>query len=360
MTKINAMRKAVLLLSVCCALLAACGGKKDKNEETTAGFKENEFTRSFPSLNLKFQLSDSLLARTGKQDKPIAVTGKNYFPDSLVYAVFGKGAKPKFYPLGKAANGSEELYVVLKAVEGDKQAAFLLCYDGSLIYKDGLVFCESDNDPKTFHSASLDRSFNIIIRKETYHTREDISVVERALVYNAEGFFMDVMNNDPEKKLALVNPIDTLAAKGKFSGDYAAQGQNFISIRDGKDSGEFIFYYYMDKGEDCRNTIRDVARLTSKNTAVFKKDGDPCVFTFTFGNNQVTLKEEDGCGNYRGLNCTLNGSFSKKKKLNLGADTAKTTTPPAAKPKPKPAADPKKETKPPPPKKAPVKYDDVQ
>lgn len=361
MSKINAMRKAVLLFSVC-ALIAACGGKTDQDNPSTASFKENEFTRLFPAINLKYQLSDSLLARTGKNEKPIAA-GKNYIPDSLIQSVFGKGAKPKFYPLGKVANGSEELYVLVNGADGDKQAVFLLCFDGALNYKDGLVFCETDNDPKTFCSASIDKSFNIMIRKEIHHSREDISVVDRALVFNAEGFFMDVMNNDPEQKLAIVNPIDTLSAKGKFSGDYAASAaQNFISIRDGKDSNEFVFYYYMDKGEDCRNTIRDVARFTSKNTAVFKKDGDPCVFTFTFGNNLVTLKEEDGCGNYRGLNCTLNGSFSKKKKLNLAADTAKKEQPVAPKPKPKTTPEPKKEVKkvPVPPKKAPVVHEEVQ
>lgn len=356
MGKINAMRR-ILLLATVCACFMGCGGKKDNKDNAGTGFTDTEFTRAFPLLNLKFQITDSVLQKNNAAEKPLVVAGKNFFPDSLVTAFFGKGSKPKFYPIGKAVNGDKEIYLVMKGVNGNQYGAFLLCYDDKMNYKDGLLLCANDSDPKTYASATIDKSFNIVIRNELYHSSEDIQVTERALIYNSEGFFMDVLNNDSEKKQAMVNPLDTLSSKGKFSGDYAAaDARNFISIRDGKDSSLIEFFYHFEKGEGCNKEIKDNATINSKNTALFRKDGDPCVLTFSFSNNQLTVKEEQGCGNYRGLNCTLNGVFTKLKKKATAADSAKKA--PAAPLKNKPVAKPAVKT-PAPVKKAPVKYDDV-
>lgn len=317
----STLMKAILL-SVVCLYLAACGGTtKDKILSTTS-FTDNEFTKAFPVLNLKYQVSDSMLRNTAGE-KPLAVAGKNYFPDSLVTAFFGKDAKPKFYPLGKAMNPGKELYVVMHGTDGDRHAAFLLCYDSKLNYKDGLLLCATDSDPKSYSSASIDKSFGIVTRKETYQAGEGLKVSDHTLMLGSEGVFIDILNNDPEQKQLMVNPLDTMSAKGKFAGDYISGEQNFISIRDGRDSGEILLFYHFEKGEGCNKEIKDYARINSKNTAIFRKDGDPCVFTLTFTGTQVTLKEDQGCGNYRGLNCTLNGTFAKKKKPGAAGDTLK-------------------------------------
>lgn len=312
----------VILLSVVCLYLAACGGttKKDKILSTT-NFTDNEFTKEFPVLNLKYQVSDSML-KNNAAEKPLAVAGKNYFPDSLVTAFFGKNVKPKFYPLGKTMNPGREVYLVMHGSDGERHAAFLLCYDNQLNYKDGLLLCATDNDPKSYSSGSIDKSFGIVTRKENYQSGEGLKVSERTLMFS-EGAFIDILNNDPEQKQTMVNPLDTMSAKGKFAGDYVSGEQNFISIRDGRDSGEIVLFYHFEKGEGCNKEIKDYARINSKNTAIFRKDGDPCVFTLTFTGTQLTLKEDQGCGNYRGLNCTLNGTFTKKKKPGAASDTLK-------------------------------------
>lgn len=311
-----------ILLAITCFCLAACGGKTGEKKEVASGFTDNEFTKAFPALSLKYQLSDSLLAKSNTGEKPLAVNGKEYFPDSLVTAFFGKGVKPKFYPIGKAMNGGKEVYLIMHGTDGERHAAFLLCYDDRLVYKDGLLLCATDNDPKAYSSASIDKSFSIVTRKETYQGSEGMKVTERALMMGNDGKFIDILSNDPEQKQEMVNPLDTMAAKGKFAGDYVSGEHNFISIRDGRDSSEILFFYHFEKGEGCNKEIKDYAKINSKNTAVFRKDGDPCVFTFTFGAAQVILKEDQGCGNYRGMDCTLNGTFIKKKKP-VAADTLK-------------------------------------
>jgi hypothetical protein len=37
--------------------------------------------------------------------------------------------------------------------------------------------------------------------------------------------------------------------------------------------------------------------------------------SLTFSGNTVSLNEESGCGNYRGLDCPLTGSFTRKKEV---------------------------------------------
>jgi hypothetical protein len=347
------MRRVILLLFACTYLIG-CNSKSDKKSDSIGNFKDNDFTGPFPYLELRYHVADSTIIKNNTGEKPLALAGTKYFSDSLIQSFFGKGAKPKFYPLGKARNGDKEIYIAIKAVDGDRRAAFLLCYDEQLNYKDGLLLCNTDDNPATSSSATIDKSFNIMIHNEIRRSSDDVEVIDQSLVYNSEGFFMDVVNNDPEKEQAMENPLDTFPARRKFSGDYAADANNFISIRDGKDSSEFIFFYYFEKSDGCSNKIRDIARFNSKNTALFRKDGDPCVFTFTFnGNgNQVVVKEDHGCGNYRAVDCTLNGTFNRKKKLNFATDTIKKiSTPVPPKQQPKPTT----KTKPVPPKKTPVK-----
>jgi hypothetical protein len=362
LTKINTMRIYWILATVC-ILLAACNGKDDKKETGGSGFRDTEFSKSFNLLNLKYHISDTALLTMKPGEKPLNLSGKNHFPDSLTVAFFGKGVKPKFYPLGKAINGDLEVYLVLKAVDGNRHAAFMLCYDGAMNYKDGLLLCASDDNPKTITSATMDKSFNIVMRNELFNSSEDIQVTEKSVIFNPEGFFMDVVNNDSEKKQVMQNPLDTLPGKGKFAGDYSAGEGNFISIRDGRDTGEIIFFYHFEKGEECNREIKDYAKINSKNSARFQKDGDPCVFSMAFNGNQLVLKEDEGCGNYRGLDCTLNGVFTKKKKTGSPADSAKEipNAPPVKKPAVKTPPSAKKDQKTVTPvKKAPVKHDDVQ
>jgi len=59
--------------------------------------------------------------------------------------------------------------------------------------------------------------------------------------------------------------------------------------------------------------LKGEAMLKTPNTAEYREDGDPCVLKFIFSSASVTLKEEEGCGSRRGLNCSFDGSFARKK-----------------------------------------------
>ncbi|MDP9230442.1 MAG: hypothetical protein M3O67_07205, partial [Bacteroidota bacterium] len=59
--------------------------------------------------------------------------------------------------------------------------------------------------------------------------------------------------------------------------------------------------------------LKGEAQFASANTAVYHQGGDPCVLKFTFTSTAVSIKEVEGCGARRGLNCSFNGSFPRKK-----------------------------------------------
>jgi len=116
-----------------------------------------------------------------------------------------------------------------------------------------------------------------------------------------------------DRPTELINPIDTLTKKHKYAADYTSGKMNLVSIRDGRRPDRLNFFVHFEKGKDCSGELKGEAIIRSANTAEYNKDGDPCKLKFIFSSSSVTLKEVEGCGSYRPLNCSFNGSFSKKK-----------------------------------------------
>jgi hypothetical protein len=47
--------------------------------------------------------------------------------------------------------------------------------------------------------------------------------------------------------------------------------------------------------------------------AEYREPGDPCALEFNFTSSSVIIKEVGGCGSRRGLRCSFNGSYARKK-----------------------------------------------
>jgi hypothetical protein len=304
--------KQLLIVFTSILLLYSCGGKKEK-EVVKSTTIDNEFTEQFASIQLPINITDTGLDRTIAKEKIIKTYGKKYFPDSLVQTFFTPDEKVNYYAIGKTQNEDQEVYILMKGISGDKKAAFLMCYDNQLHYKDGALLCKTDVDSKTSYLATIKKDLNILIRKtETVKDGEPI-LTESNLAYNNAGYLREVVTNFTDEDLDLTNPFDTFPQKKKFTGDYYIDKKNFISLRDGKDSGELLFFYHYEKEKnDCTGEIKSSIKMTGATSATFLQDGDPCVMNFQFSNSQVLLKEDHGCGNKRPLDCTLNGVFTKK------------------------------------------------
>ena len=76
----------------------------------------------------------------------------------------------------------------------------------------------------------------------------------------------------------------------------------------------FTFFIHFDKNNGaCTGELKGEAIIKSPTVAEYREGGDPCVLRFTFTTGSVILKEEEGCGSHRGLRCSFDGSFARKK-----------------------------------------------
>ena len=97
---------------------------------------------------------------------------------------------------------------------------------------------------------------------------------------------------------------------------------NIVSIRDGSKANRMRFFIHFDKNNgECRGELKGEANFISANTAIYQQQGDPCSLQFNFSSSSVTLKELDGCGSHRGVKCSFDASYPKKKEAK-----PKTTT----------------------------------
>ncbi len=119
-------------------------------------------------------------------------------------------------------------------------------------------------------------------------------------------------NEDTDKTNEIINPIDTLHSNNKYSGDYVADAKNFISVRDGKNAGAYAFFIHFEKSGNCTGELKGMMRMTNDKNAVFTENAGPCVINFKFTGNSIKIKEQDNCGNHRGITCPFDFTFKKK------------------------------------------------
>ena len=98
--------------------------------------------------------------------------------------------------------------------------------------------------------------------------------------------------------------------------------KNLVSVRDGKKPDEYLFFVYFENGneaEPCGGEIRGMMKMASDKVGIFKGDDDPCQINFTFNASSVEVKETGSCGNFRGIKCFFNDTYTKKKEAKSSA-----------------------------------------
>ncbi len=297
--------------------LGSCKGKKKISLSGDDPVEVSDFIEFFQPLNPPVQFSDSSLAKKEKDSLLISYKIFTQFvPDSVLRKVYAKGVKPKIYALGKTVVPKAEQYLFVKTMSADKKAYFLLAFDEKEQFIAGMPLLRPDKLSTTLQSVTLDRKYTItqtIARKNIDGT---ISEGKEVYVLNvASKNFMLIMTEALEDKITeLINPIDTLSRKHKWSADYANGKMNLVSVRDGRKNDRITFFIHFEKENGaCTGELKGEAMIKSSNTAEYKEEGDPCRLKFVFSSSSVTLKEEEGCGSRRGLKCSFDGSFTRKK-----------------------------------------------
>ena len=315
----------ILFAGVC--LLNSCGNKKKPSLSGTDPVEVSDFIESFELIKPPYEVIDTSLNR--KEKDSLLIANKifvQFVPDSVLAKVFGKNVKPKLY-LGKRVVIEKETYLFTKAIATDKKAVLVLCFDKANKFKAWLPLLVQDANPATMQLSGLDRrlSFykNILLRKPDGSTAEG----KEAYIYSNEAGQFLLIVTDPldDRVREIINPIDTLSRKNKYSADYVKDKMNIVSIRDSK-SGQMNFFIHFDKNNgECTGELKGMAKFTSTSSARYQQPGDACSLQFNFSSSSVSLKEIEACGAHRGVKCSFDGNFPRKKEMKSKATSKRTS-----------------------------------
>jgi hypothetical protein len=317
-----------ILLAATILMIGSCKSKKKPSLSGQDPVEVGDFIEFFQPVKLSYTITDSIFKKKDRDSLLIAYEVFTQFvPDSILTPVFGKQAKVKVYPAGKVPVKDQGNYLFVKTVAGDKKAAYILYFNAKEQFIAGMPLLRSDKQNLTTQSMTLDRSYTIT--RISQRKNKDGSMSEGKDVYalnEAANNFMLIMTDALDDKLTeLINPIDTFPRKHKFSGDYTTGKLNLVSIRDGRKTDRISFFIHFDKNNNlCTGEFKGEALIRSSTMAEYREGGDPCVLRFNFTSTSVTVKEIEGCGSRRGLRCTFNATYPKKKEPKPKA-TKKTT-----------------------------------
>lgn len=281
-----------------------------KTDET--GFSYEKFSELFPSEQTSYQLTDANLLSNKDTTSIRSAEFAAFISDSVKRKLFGKTGKVKYIALARVKAPKNTSYYIVKAISGTKRAALLLPFTNDQ-FDAVFPFLIPDDDATTTQTSTIDKSNAII--KGISQKKSGGEVAEGREVYQyvpeAKQFTL-LLTNPLNNTAELINPIDTLPKKHKFSGDYLKDKKNFVSVRDGRSSNELLLFIHIEDG-DCSGEIKATILLTSSTSGVYRQSGDPCELNFQFKGNSVVVTEGSGCGSRRGLDCSFNGTYTKKK-----------------------------------------------
>jgi hypothetical protein len=305
--------------------LAGCKSKK-ASLSGDEPVEISDFIEFFPDTKLPYQVADSTLLKKEKDSLLISyVVFTQFVPDSILSQVFGKAAKPKIYPLAKIRG--DETYLFAKAIAGNKRAALVLGFDKKNQFIAAMPLLSLDQISATQQTGNMDNRYTLT--KNLFRKNSDGTVNEGKDVYvlnsGAKSFMLIMTDALDDKSTELTNPIDTISRKQKFAADYGSGKMNLVSFRDGRKSDRLSFFIHFEKNNgECTGELKGEAIIKSPTVAEYREGGDPCILQFKFTSSSVTVKELEGCGSRRGLRCSFDGIYPRKKEIKPKPIKAKT------------------------------------
>lgn len=311
------MRK-YLFWAITLMSLLACKDKKklSGNQHVEA----DEFFNAYDELKLPFNVSDTNFTIVADTNTISYAIFTQFINDSIFNTPFGKDRKLIIHPIGKHEEKGKETYFATLVTSKTNSAIYLSVHDKNK-FTASMPLIISNNDEKVT-TATIDKKLTIVVNKE-WTIKDDIFYNRMIYAYNNVGIFTTVLsetNEDRRAEKSVTNPLDTFPKKYRFSGDYVKGKKNILSVRDGKKPDEYLFFIYFENDneeETCGGEVRGVMKMLSEKAGVFQGQGDPCQLDFSFLANSVSVKETGSCGNYRGIKCFFNDTYSKKKEIKI-------------------------------------------
>jgi hypothetical protein len=318
-----------LLVVIPAFCLLACNNKKKVVLSGDEPVDIEDFIESFQPLDLPYQVADTSVSKKRADTSLISYKVFTHLvPDTVLTKVFGKEEKPKIYPMGRVAAPEQGTYLFVKALSPDRKAVLILCFDKKNNFITAMPVMQPDANPATQQLFVLDKRYTLsksITRKNSDGT---ISDGKNVYVVNepAKTFLLIMTDALDDKTVEVINPIDSLSRKNKFSADYQKDKLNFISIRDSKRPGRLLFFVHFEKKNNCSGEVKGEANFTSPTSAMYRTSGDPCTLQFNFTSSSVSMKEIQGCGSHRGVDCIFEGTYPKKKEVKKKEQKPKKAT----------------------------------
>lgn len=282
----------------------------------------NDFLNAFPETKLPFAIVDTNLINAPDTSTISATVFNRFIPDTIFMVPFGTDRKLKIEPLARFTDKGKETYLVTKVNNNSKTAVYLVVLNNKNEFSAFLPLVSTAKDKGVVTTATIDKKMGVTLTDE-WKANETDFYQRNTYAYNNVGLFSLVLNETNDfsiKPTKEVNPIDTFPKKNKLSGDYLKGKTNFISLRDGKDAQTYLFYIHFENDDEdkCGGELRGNLTMTSATNGIFKENNDPCVIDFVFTGRQVKFKEQGSCGNYRGIRCFFNDTYTKKKDVTEG------------------------------------------
>lgn len=306
------------LLAILLLILSGCKSKRTSLSDDQAVTPE-EFIEFFPEIKLPYVIADT--ASLFKKNNDSALIGYKVFTqmvgDTVLSRQFGSKTRPRIYPIGRVPVKKGETYILIKAIAPAKRGVYLLAFDKKDAFKAALPLLVVDNDPRSTQWGEMDKRHTITTMRQRKKADGTSTYRKDVYAFTDPGQFTLILteSNEAQNTAAdILNPLDTFPRRHKYAADYVKDKRNIVSIREGKNGSHIRFFIHFEKDKGaCKGELRGEASFVQPTVAVYRQSGDPCVLQFTFTSNSVTLKELEGCGNYRDIRCFFEGSYPKKR-----------------------------------------------
>jgi hypothetical protein len=245
-----------------------------------------------------------------------------FLPDSVVDAIAPKLLKnASIFTVGKIEKETE-YYLLLNNKDAKKQTVSVITFSKKNVFLGYQILTQFDLTQKgsQFYGKTLliNKEPTFLIEENKLDPEQGLTHEKKGWAYTEQGFrliYLDA-NIKPAQK-AIINPIDTLPTLNIYSGDYARDKKNFISLRDFGDANKYQFFLHFEKKEgSCVGELKGLLNF-NENQATYSEKGDPCTIQFTITGNIIKIKEDGNCGNHRNMTCYFNDSYDKKRKPKI-------------------------------------------
>lgn len=300
-------------------LILFVGSCKNKTADLSGDEKisAEDFFKAFRGLKLPLIIQDSALKRFGDTTVISKTVFEQFIPDSAVTTFEQQLGKNLVIQPAGIIHKKEKDFLLAKFTSNKKIQLGVFVFDDKHKYMAAYPLLNNLGKDNYNYSMSITEEPTFIFKREKF-TPANTSVYSRnGYAYSAAAnAFMEVLhdsNEDTARNNEIINPIDTLPATNRYSGDYLGDKRNFISVRDGKNAVTYTFFIHFEKSNaTCTGELKGMMTLTGEKTAVFTESGDPCVINFKFSGSTIKITEEGNCGNHRGITCPFDFSFKKK------------------------------------------------